>query len=134
MAIINSLAHGLVPPTTSMAPSQQHQMSMINSLALAQYGGVYPGIPGFPPGYPSYLGPGGPPAQTPGAPCTDPLCRDLSCPTFSMRAAQAQLLGQLGASAGMGGMPLGYPYSLPPGLAGLGGSIPGLPFGVPVSH
>jgi len=106
---------------------------MLNSLAQAQSGGVYPGIPGFPPGYPSYLGLGGPPAQTPGAPCTDPLCRDPSCPTFAMRAAQAQLLGQLGASAGMGGMPPGYPYSLPPGLAGLGSSIPGLPYGVPVS-
>ena len=47
--------------------------------------------------------------QPSGAPCTDPLCRDVSCPTYQMRAAQAaHMMALTGLS-----LPPGYPYSMP---------------------
>merc|ERR1719397_2234774 len=39
------------------------------------------------------------------APCTDPLCRDPSCPTFALRTAQAQMM----AASSL--LPPGYPPS-----------------------
>lgn len=39
------------------------------------------------------------------APCTDPLCRDPSCPTFALRSAQAQMM----AASSL--LPPGYPPS-----------------------
>merc|ERR1719422_917413 len=41
------------------------------------------------------------------APCTDPLCRDPTCPTFVMRAAQAQMM----AASSL--LPPGYPAPSP---------------------
>lgn len=100
--------------------------------------GAASSIPGMPPGFPygPYMSlPGSaPPPQS--APCTDPMCRDPSCPTFQLRSAQAQLLAMSGMGLGMPGssMPPGYPYSLPPGLGGMPGSMqggmPAFPFGL----
>lgn len=127
-------------PVLSHSPRPQHP-SLLSSLATGVPPGVhYPPMPGFPPGYSQYMAMGGAPPcapgapGAPGAPCSDPLCRDPSCPTFALKLAQAQLLSQLGAAAAMQSMPLGYPYAMPPGfggLGGLGGSIPGLPYGIP---
>jgi len=96
--------------------------------------GAASSIPGMPPGFP--YGPymslqgGAPPPQS--APCTDPMCRDPSCPTFQLRSAQAQLLAMSGMGLGMPGssMPPGYPYSLPPGLGGMPPAMQGFPFGL----
>merc|ERR1719319_1937758 len=113
------------------------------------------GLPaGFPPGlaglggYPgAYLGLGGglgaPPSSSP---CTDPMCRDPSCPTFALRSAQTQLL-MMGGMGGLGvpalpclpggSLPLGYPYSmpggLPPGMGMPGGLPPSMMAGLPPS-
>ena len=129
-----------LPPTTSSMPGLPPPTS---------------GIPGFPPGMPGlpyhYLGLQPPPpaaAAAPGAPCTDPMCRDPSCPTYAMRIAQMQMM-MGGAVAGMppfhpafaGGYP-GYPGFAPPppgaipspyaamlhpAYAGLPPQIPGYP-------
>ena len=86
-----------------------------------------PGMPGFP--YSPYLGLGAA-APPPSGPCTDPMCRDPSCPTFQLRSAQAQLLAMSGMGLGMPGssLPPGYPYSLPPGMGGMQAAMPGFPF------
>merc|ERR1719419_80502 len=95
--------------------------------------GAAQAIPGLPPGFPSspYLGfPGAaPPTSSSGAPCTDPMCRDPACPTYQLRAAQAQLLAMSGMGLGLPGapLPMGYPYSLPPNIPGLPGAVPGFP-------
>ena len=104
--------------------------------------GSFPGVPGaFPPSsfaslYSPYsspymtsaLGLGAmsgapppPPPSAPGAPCTDPMCRDPSCPTYQLRAAQAAQMMALSGLGSLGGYPGMSPY---PGMAP---SLPGLP-------
>ena len=54
------------------------------------------------------------------APCTDPLCRDPSCPTFALRAAQAQMM----AASSL--LPPGYPPVSPYSHLSPYHSLPGM--------
>ena len=123
-----------------MIPSSLASLySPYSSPYLSALAGGHPGA--LPGGHPGAIGGGhGHPPTAPGAPCTDPMCRDPTCPTYQLRAAQtAQLMALSGLS-----LPPGYPGYPPmaPGLPGMppsmmssypGATPPGLPGMLPPS-
>lgn len=130
-----ALSPASLPPSKRMRESPSPRQRPPTSSPVPPPSSVPSLPPGFPPGLPSslaslYSSPylaalaGAPQPQSGGAPCTDPLCRDVTCPTYQLRAAQAaQMMAMTGLS-----LPPGYPpYSLPPALPGLPPSMLGYP-------
>ena len=107
------------PSTTSPSPRPIVSSGQPHPL-LGLYGGLQglPGLGGM--GYPFPQ----PPSSSAGGPCTDPHCRDPGCPTYAMRAMQAQLSMHPGLA-------MGYPYHPGMGLPGSGLGLPGSGLGLP---
>ena len=124
-----ALSPASLPPNKRMRESPSPRLKPPTSSPLPPPTSVPSLPPGFPPSLPSslaslYSSPymaalaGAPQPHSGGAPCTDPLCRDVTCPTYQLRAAQAaQMMAMTGLS-----LPPGYPYSFPPAPP-----LPGLP-------